>query len=58
MEETQLLTDEEIKDILLKMGIIHKTELDSAIMEYKKYWDSVCKDKMGRRYMQVELMCN
>ncbi len=38
MEAVKYLTDEEIRDVLRRIGIRQKYELDVAIVEYKKYW--------------------
>jgi hypothetical protein len=41
MKAVNHLTDKEIRNILKKIGISEKSELDNAIAEYKKYWRSV-----------------
>ncbi|MEW6214149.1 MAG: hypothetical protein AB1478_02930 [Nitrospirota bacterium] len=41
MEPVKYLTDEEIIDVLKRIGIRRKAELDTAIAEYKKYWLTV-----------------
>lgn len=38
MEAVKYLTDEEIRDVLWRIGIRQKYELDNATAEYKKYW--------------------
>jgi hypothetical protein len=35
------LTDKEIEDLLRRIGIKQKSEMDIAITEYKEYWKTV-----------------
>ncbi len=41
MESIEYLKDEEIIYILQRIGIRHKHELDIALAEYKKYWETI-----------------
>ncbi len=41
MESITYLTDKEIGDLLRRIGIKQKSELDVAITEYKEYWKTI-----------------
>jgi hypothetical protein len=41
MEPIAYLTDKEIEDLLRRIGIKQKSEMDIAITEYKEYWKTI-----------------